>query len=151
MLHPLRCPFVMVYAVIIICIVQLSVTQKARLWAVVAEVAMPVVHVTEARGAAVVWAWAHVRVVSLTTTQDTVVPFGALIINVVSAIFLTLATVKSPLALTSPTIECILIVPLLGYTSDGGVIDEGCHAFFCLLYDMTGLATLTDTYHISLM
>jgi hypothetical protein len=91
----------------------------------VAEVAMPVVHITEGCGAAIVQAWAHVRVVSLTTTQDAVAPFGTLVINVVGAIFLTLAAVKPLLALTSPMIECVLITPLLGYASDGGVIDEG--------------------------
>jgi hypothetical protein len=86
---------------------------------------MPVVHIAEACGAAIVRAWAHVCVVSLTATQDAAAPFGALVIYVVGAILLTLAAVKPPLTLTSPTIECILIVPLLGYTSDGGVVDEG--------------------------
>jgi hypothetical protein len=125
MLRPLQCALVMVNAVIIVCIVQLSIAQKARLGAAATKVAMPVVHVTEACGAAVVQAWAHVRVVSLTTTQDTAVPFGALFVNVVGTIFLTLATVKPLLALTSPTIECILVAPLLGYASDGGVVNEG--------------------------
>jgi hypothetical protein len=86
---------------------------------------MPVVHVTEARGAAVVRARAHVRVVSLTATQDAIAPLGALFVDVVSTIFLTLAAVKSPLALTLPAIERILIAPLLGYTSDRGFVDEG--------------------------
>jgi hypothetical protein len=115
----------MVDALIIVCIVQLSIAQKARLGAAATEVTMPVIHVTETCGAAVVQAWAHVRVVSLTATQDLIAPLGALVINVVGAIFLTLAAIKSPLALTSPTIECILIAPLLSYTSDGGIIDEG--------------------------
>jgi hypothetical protein len=115
----------MVDAIIIVRIVQLPIAQKARLGAVVAEVAMPIVHITETCGVAIVQARAHVHVVSLTVTQDTTAPFGALFINVVGAIFLTLAAVKSPLALTLPAIECILIAPLLGYASNGGVVDEG--------------------------
>jgi hypothetical protein len=43
----------------------------------------------------------------------------------VSAILLALTAVKPPLALTLPTIECILVAPLLGHASDGGVVDEG--------------------------
>jgi hypothetical protein len=86
---------------------------------------MPVVHVAEAGGAAVVRARAHVHVVSLTMTQDATAPFGALVINVVCAIFLTLAAIKPSLALTSPMVECILIVSLLAYVSDGGVVDKG--------------------------
>jgi hypothetical protein len=58
-------------------------------------------------------------------TQNAVAPFGALLVYVVSAIFLTLATVKPPLTLPSPAIECILVTLLLGYTSDGGIVDEG--------------------------
>jgi hypothetical protein len=115
----------MVDAIIIIDIVQLSIAQKARLGAAAAEVAMPVIHITETCGAAIVWVQAHVRVVSFTATQDTVAPFGAFVVDMVSAIFLALTTVKPPLALTPPAIECILVAPLLGYASDGGVINEG--------------------------
>jgi hypothetical protein len=125
MLRPLRRSLVMVNAIMIVCIVQLSITQKARLGAAVAKVVMPIVHVTETRGAAVVWAWAHVHVVSLTMTQDAVAPFRALFIHMIGTIFLTLAAIKPPLALASPTIECILVAPLLGYASDGGIVDEG--------------------------
>jgi hypothetical protein len=42
----------------------------------------------------------------------------------VSTIFLTLAAVKPPLTLPLSVIECILVSLLLGYASDGGVIDE---------------------------
>jgi hypothetical protein len=86
---------------------------------------VPVIHVTEARGAAIVRARAHVRIVSLTATQDAAAPFGAFVIHMVSAIFLTFATVKPLLALTSPAIECILVAPLLGYVSNGDAVDEG--------------------------
>jgi hypothetical protein len=115
----------MVDAVIIICIVQLSVAQKAQLRAAVAKVAMPVVHIAVAGGAAIVRSQAHICIMSLTATQDTAAPFGALVIHVVGAIFLTLAAIKSPLALTSPAIECILVAPLLGHVSNGGVVNEG--------------------------
>jgi hypothetical protein len=103
----------------------MSIAQKTRLGAAVAEVVMPVIHITETCGATVVRAWAHVRIMSLTTTQDAAAPFRALVVHVVGAIFLTLAAVKPPLALALPVIDCILIAPLLGYTSNGGVIDEG--------------------------
>jgi hypothetical protein len=86
---------------------------------------MPIVHITEAGGAAVVRVQTHICVVSLATTQDAVVPFGALVVDMVGAIFLTLAAVKSPLALTSSAVECILVTPLLGYASNGGIVDEG--------------------------
>jgi hypothetical protein len=61
----------------------------------------------------------------LTATQDAVVPFGAFLIDVVSAILLALTTIESPLALTPPTIVCMFIAPFLGYVSDGGIVDEG--------------------------
>jgi hypothetical protein len=99
--------------------------QKTRLGAATTEIAVPVVHITEARGAAIVRARAHVHIVSLTATQDAAVPFGAFVIHMVGTIFLTFATVKPPLALTLPAIECILVVPLLGYVSNGGIVDEG--------------------------
>jgi hypothetical protein len=53
------------------------------------------------------------------------VPLGAFFIHVVRTVFLTLATVEPPLSLPSSVIECILIAPLLGHTSDGGIVDEG--------------------------
>jgi hypothetical protein len=86
---------------------------------------MPIVHITEACCAAVMWAWAHICVMPFTMTQDAIAPFGALVVDMVSTIFLTLATVEPPLTLSSPAIECVLVTPLLGYASNGGVIDEG--------------------------
>jgi hypothetical protein len=125
MLCPLRCTLIMVDTIVIVHIVQLSIAQESGLGTVMAEVAMPIVHVTEACGAAVVRTRAHICVVPLTLAQDAVVPLGAFFINVVSAVFLTLATVKPPLALTASVIERILVASLLGYASNGGVIDEG--------------------------
>jgi hypothetical protein len=43
----------------------------------------------------------------------------------VSAIFLTFTAVESPLPLSSSVIQHVLVAALLGYTSDGGVVDEG--------------------------
>jgi hypothetical protein len=43
----------------------------------------------------------------------------------VSAIFLTLAAVEPPLSLPLSAVECILVTPLLGHASNGGVVDEG--------------------------
>jgi hypothetical protein len=125
MLCPLRYTCIMINAIIIICVVQLSVAQKARLGAVATEVAMPIVHVAETRGVAVVRSRAHVRVMPLTTTQDAIAPFGAFLVNVVSAILLALTTIESLLALALPTIVCMFVAPFLGYTSDGGVVNEG--------------------------
>jgi hypothetical protein len=62
--------------------------------------------------------------VPLTVTQDAVVPLGALFIDVVNAILLTLATIETMLALTLHMVQCMLVV-LLCHLSDGGVIDEG--------------------------
>jgi hypothetical protein len=53
------------------------------------------------------------------------VPLEAFFIHIVSTIFLTLAAVEPPLSLPSSAIECILIAPLLGHASDGGIVDEG--------------------------
>jgi hypothetical protein len=61
----------------------------------------------------------------LALTEDTVVPLGALVIHMVGTIFLTLAAVEPPLPLPSSVLECILVMPLLGYASDGGIVDEG--------------------------
>jgi hypothetical protein len=44
---------------------------------------------------------------------------------VVSAVLLAFTAIESPLSLPSSTIERILVTPLLGYASDGGIIDEG--------------------------
>jgi hypothetical protein len=124
-LHPLRRTFVMIDAIVIVRVGQLSIAQEAQLGAAAAEVAVAIVHVAEARGATIMQPQAHVHIVSLTATQDATAPFGALLVNVVSAILLALTAIESPLALTSPAIVHMLVVPLLGYASNGGVIDEG--------------------------
>jgi hypothetical protein len=84
-----------------------------------------VVHVTEARGAAVVWSRAHICVMPLVATQDATAPLGALLVGMVSAILLALTAIKALLALAPPVIVCMFIAPLLSYASNGGVIDEG--------------------------
>jgi hypothetical protein len=61
----------------------------------------------------------------LTLAQDAIAPFGALVVHVVSTIFLTLAAVKSPLSLPSSAVQGILVASLLGYASNGGVVNEG--------------------------
>jgi hypothetical protein len=86
---------------------------------------MPVIHITEAHRATIMGLWAHVSVVPLTSAQDTVVPLGTLLINMICAILLALAAVKSLLALSLPPVLCIFVAPLLCHVSDGGVIDEG--------------------------
>jgi hypothetical protein len=53
-----------------------------------------IVHVAKASSATIVGPWAHVSIVSLTVAQDAVAPFGALLVDVVSAIFLTLAAIN---------------------------------------------------------
>jgi hypothetical protein len=67
MLCPLQRALIMVDAIVIVSIVQLPIAQKARLGAAAAEVVMSIIYIAETRGAAVVWAWAHVRVVSFAT------------------------------------------------------------------------------------
>jgi hypothetical protein len=84
-----------------------------------------IVHVAETHGAAVVRPWAHICVMPLASAQDAVAPLGAFLVDMISAILLALTAIEPPLALTPPMIECLLIVPLLGYTSDGGVVDKG--------------------------
>jgi hypothetical protein len=125
MLCPLRCTLIVVDAIVIVHVVQLSIAQESRLGTATAEVTMPVVHVTEARGATVMRTRAHVSVMPLTSAQDAAAPLGAFFINVVRAIFLTLAAVKPLLALTVPAIERVLIASLFGHVSNGGVVDEG--------------------------
>jgi hypothetical protein len=115
----------MINSLIIVRVVQLSVTQEARLGAVTPEIAVPIIHVAKARGAAIMRSQAHIHVVSLPTTQDTAAPFGTLLIDVVSAILLALTAVEPLLTLTSPTIEGMFVALLLGYASNGGVVDEG--------------------------
>jgi hypothetical protein len=62
----------------------------------------------------------------LTIAQDAVAPLGALFIDVVSTILLAFTAVVEPsLALTSPTLQCMLVALLLGYSPDGGIVDEG--------------------------
>jgi hypothetical protein len=86
---------------------------------------VPIIHIAEARCAAIVWSWTHVGVVSLAMTQDTVVPLGAFFIDMVGAVLLALTTIEPSLALASPTVVCVFVVLLLGYTSNWGVVDEG--------------------------
>jgi hypothetical protein len=124
-LCPLRCPFIMVNGIIIVRIVQLTIAEKAQLGAAAAKVAMPIVHITEAHCAAIMQSQAHVGVVALAMAQDAVAPSGAFLIDMVSAVLLALTTIKPPLALTLPMVEHVLVVPLLGYASNGGIIDEG--------------------------
>jgi hypothetical protein len=71
------------------------------------------------------WAWAHIRVMPLALTQDTVAPLGALVVHMVSTVFLTFTTVESLLPLPSPALECILVTPLFGHASNGGIVNEG--------------------------
>jgi hypothetical protein len=86
---------------------------------------MPIVYVTEAHHATIMGLWAHVSVVPLTSAQDTVVPLGTLLINVICAILLALATVKSLLALSPPLVLHMSVALLLCHTSDGGIINKG--------------------------
>jgi hypothetical protein len=115
----------MIYAVIIVCIVQLSVAQEARLGAAAAKVAMAVVHVAETRRTPIMWARAHVSVMALPVTQDTIAPLGAFLVDVVSPIFFAFTAIKPSLPLSSSAINCLPVAALLGYASDGGVVDEG--------------------------
>jgi hypothetical protein len=86
---------------------------------------MPIVNVAEAHCAAVVWSWAHVGVVPLAVTQDTVAPLGALLVDVISAVLLALTAIEPALALTLPTVMCMFVTLLLGYVSNGGIVNEG--------------------------
>jgi hypothetical protein len=86
---------------------------------------MAIIHVAEARRAPIMWARAHIHVVAFALAWNAVAPLGALIVHMVSAIFLTFTTVESPLSLSSPLIEHILVMALLGYASDGSVVDKG--------------------------
>jgi hypothetical protein len=115
----------MIYAVIVIRVVQLSVAQEARLGAATTKVAMAIVHVTEGLRASVVGTRAHVSVMPLPLAQNAIPPCGALFIYMVSAVLLALTAVKPPLSLPSSAVECILVALLLGYASDGGIVDEG--------------------------
>jgi hypothetical protein len=114
----------MIDAIIIICIIKLAIAQEAQFGAVASKVVVSVIHIAKAHGAAIVGPWAHVSIVSLTVAQDVVVPFGALFVDVVGAIFLALTAVKAALALPSPVVQCMLVTLLLCHLSDGGVIDE---------------------------
>jgi hypothetical protein len=92
---------------------------------VVAEVAMSVIHIAEAHCAAIMQSWTHVGVVPLTMTQDAVAPLGAFFIDMISAVFLALITIKPPLSLPPAMVIHVFIAPFLGYVPDGGIIDEG--------------------------
>jgi hypothetical protein len=90
-----------------------------------AEVAMSIIHVTEACRATIVGLWAHVSVVPLTSAQDTVAPLGAFFVGVVCAILLALAAVETSLTLSLSPVLCMLVALLLCYVSDGGIVNEG--------------------------
>jgi hypothetical protein len=93
---------------------------------VVTKIAVAIIHVAEGHGAPIVRLWAHVSIMPLTIAQDTVAPLGAFLINMVSTVLLTLVTVMEPmLALASSMLQCMLVVLLLCYVADGGIIDEG--------------------------
>jgi hypothetical protein len=111
--------------IVVIRIGQLAIVQEARLGAAASEVAVPIIHIAEACGAAIVRSRAHICVMPLAATQDVAVPLGALLVDMISAILLALTAVEPPLALTSPTIVCVFITPLLSYVSDWGIVDEG--------------------------
>jgi hypothetical protein len=91
----------------------------------VAEVVMPIVYIAEAHCATIMQSWTHVGVVPLTMTQDAVVPLGAFLIDMISAILLALTTIEPPLALTLPMVVCMFVASLLGYVSNGGVVNKG--------------------------
>jgi hypothetical protein len=114
----------MINGIIVICIGELSIAQKARLGAAATKVVVSIIHIAETHGAAIVRSWAHICVVPLTVTQDAAAPPGAFLVDMISAILLALTAIEPPLALTLPVIVCMFIVPLLGYMSDGGVINE---------------------------
>jgi hypothetical protein len=86
---------------------------------------MAIVHVAVGGHAPIMWTRAHICIVSLALAQNAVVPLGALVVHVVSAIFLTFTAIKPLLSLPAPTINRVLVVSLLGHASDGGVVDEG--------------------------
>jgi hypothetical protein len=86
---------------------------------------MSIVHIAETCGTAVMWLQAYIRVVPLAMTQDTAAPFGAFLVDMVSAILLALTAVEPLLALTPPVIMCMFIASLLGHASDGGIVNEG--------------------------
>jgi hypothetical protein len=115
----------MVNAIVVVRVVQLSIAQEARLGAPMTKIAMAVIHVAVGLRAPIMRARAHVRIVALALAKDAVTPLRAFFVDMVSAIFLTLSAIKSPLPLPTSTIKCILIATLLGYASDGGVVDEG--------------------------
>jgi hypothetical protein len=86
---------------------------------------MAIVHVAEGQRAPIMWARAHISVMPLALAQNAVAPLGALIVHMVSAIFLAFSAIESLLPLPSPATNRILVASLLGYASDGGVVDEG--------------------------
>jgi hypothetical protein len=115
----------MVYAIVVVHVVQLSVVQEARLGASAAEIAMAVVHVAVGHRAPIMWARTHIHVVALALAKDAIAPLGTLVVHMVSAIFLTFTAIKSSLPLSASTIKHVLVATLLAYASDGGVVDEG--------------------------
>jgi hypothetical protein len=138
-------------SVVVIRVGKLAIVQEARFGAAASKVAMPIIHITEAHRAAIMWSQAHVGVVSLTTTQDTAAPFGALLVDVISAILLALTTIEPPLTLSPPLVLCMFIALLLCHASDGGIIDEGgtdsmmitpCHSLSVAIMGMVVVTSL---------
>jgi hypothetical protein len=115
----------MIYNIVVIYVVQLAIAQKARLWAVVSKVVVPIVHIAETRYASVMWLWTHVGVVPLAMTQDAVAPLRAFFVDIISAILLALTAIEPPLTLALPTVVHMFVVLLLGHVSDRGIVNEG--------------------------
>jgi hypothetical protein len=86
---------------------------------------MSVIDVAVTRRVAVVWLWAHVSIVSLAMTENTVAPSGTLLVDMISAVLLALTAVEPPLALAPSSVMHMFIALLLCHASDGGVVNEG--------------------------
>jgi hypothetical protein len=125
MLCPLRYTFIMIYGIVVVCVVQLAIAQKAQLWAAVPKVMVPVVHIAKACHAPIMWLWAHVGIMPLTMTQDAVAPLGAFFVDMISAVLLALTTIEPLLTLALSVVVRMFVALLLGYASNGGVINEG--------------------------
>jgi hypothetical protein len=94
----------------------------------------------------------------LTAAQDTTAPLGALLVDMICAVLLTLAAVEAVLALTLPMVQCILIALLLGHMSNRGVVNEGdtdsmmitpCHSLSVAVVGMVVVMSLiTSPYGV---
>jgi hypothetical protein len=85
---------------------------------------MSVVHVAETHRAAVMRSWTHVGVVPLAMTQNAVAPLGAFLVDMISAVLLALTAIEPLLSFSPPAVIRMFVVLFLGYTPDGGIIDE---------------------------